>query len=113
MKKENIKTFETRIPFIPHEEEVLMACAHLFSYLERRLFADIASGKNPGELKNDYLATFDITARQFNSLRVLVEGKINSIKKQIPARISTLKERIASLSKKVRTSSQSEELECL
>jgi len=102
MKKENIKTFETRIPFILHEEEVLMAYAHLFSYLERRLFADIASGKTPGELKNDYLAAFDITARQFNSLRVLVEGKINSIKKQIPARISTLRERIASVSKKIK-----------
>jgi len=84
MKKENIRTFETRVPFEPRTEEVLAACAHLLSRLEHRLFADIASGKSPGELKNEYLAAYDITARHFNSLRVLVEGKINSIKKLLP-----------------------------
>ena len=102
MKKENIRTFETRIPFEPHTEEVLTACAHLFSHLEHRLFADIASGKSPGELKNDYLVAYDITARHFNSLKVLVEGKINSIKKLLPDRISNLKNRITSLSKKIK-----------
>lgn len=102
MKKENIRTFETRAPFEPHTEEVLMSCTHLLSHLERRLFADIASGKNPGELKNIYLVAYGITARQFNSLRVLVEGKISSIKKLLPVRISDIKERITSLSKKIK-----------
>jgi hypothetical protein len=102
MKKENILTFETRVPFEPHTEEVLTACADLLSPLERRLFADIASGKKPGELKNDYLIAYDITARQFNSLRVLVEGKINSIKKVLPDTISNIKNRITSLSKKIK-----------
>ena len=102
MKKENIRTFETRIPFEPLTEEVLTACAHLFSHLEHRLFADIASGKSPGELKNDYLVAYEITARHFNSLKVLVEGKINSIKQILPDRISNLKNRITSLSKKIK-----------
>jgi len=102
MKKENIRTFETRVPFEPRTEEVLAACAHLLSRLEHRLFADIASGKSPGELKNEYLAAYDITARHFNSLRVLVEGKINSIKKLLPDIISNTKNRITALSKKIK-----------
>ena len=102
MKKEDIRTYETRIPFEPQTEEVLTACAHLFSHLEHRLFADIASGKSPGELKNTYLIAYNITARHFNSLRVLVEGKINSIKKLLPDRISNTKNRITSLSKKIK-----------
>src|SRR5882672_4394429 len=102
MKKENIRTFETRVHFEPHTKEVLTACAQVFSHLEHRLFADIASGENPAELKNTYLIAYNITARHFNSLRVLIEGKINSIKKLLPDRISNIKNRITSLSKKIK-----------
>ncbi|HEX4840322.1 MAG TPA: hypothetical protein VFU89_07780 [Rhabdochlamydiaceae bacterium] len=99
---ENIRTIETRIPHNPISDEILVACAHLFSHLEHRLFADIAAGKSPGKLKNDYLAAYDITARQFNSLRVLVEGKRASIKKQLTIRISNIKNRLASLTKTIK-----------
>ena len=99
---ENIRTIETRIPYNPLSDEVLATCAHLFSHLEHRLFADIAAGKSPGKLKNDYLAAYDITARQFNSLRVLVEGKRASIKKQLTIRISNIKNRLASLTKTIK-----------
>ncbi len=99
MENENTRTFETRIPREPRIDEVLNENASLFSYLQHRLFADIVSGKSPRELKNDYLLTFGITARQFNSLRVLVEGKIASIKQLRLLIISNLNERIESLAK--------------
>ena len=102
MEKENTRTFETRMPHKPHTVEVLNEYAALFSYLKHRLFADIAAGKSPGELKNDYLLAFGITARQFNSLRVLIEGKIASSKELLLLTISNLKERIKSLTKRIK-----------
>jgi IS605 OrfB family transposase len=101
MEKENTRTFETRMPDAPISVEVLNEYSDLFSYLQHRLFADIAAGKGPGKLKNDYLLAFGITARQFNSLRVLVEGKITSIKRLLLTTISNRKERIISLKKTI------------
>lgn len=102
MGTETTRTFETRISVDPHTDELLHACAHLFSHIRHRLFADIASGKSPGELKNDYLACYEITARQFNALRVQVEGKIASIKKRRPQLIAETKERFLSLQTKIK-----------
>ncbi len=80
--------------------QALHDCAQLFAHVKHRLFADIASGKTPGELKNDYLACYEITARHFNALRVQIEGKIASIKKLRPFHIAEAKERISSLTNK-------------
>ena len=102
MEKENLRTFDTRLPSSPGAEEILDNFADLFAYLQHRLLADISSGKTPGELKNDYLVAFGITARQFNSLRVAVEGKIASIKKSLPTLIVGIKERVVSLTKKIK-----------
>ena len=99
MEKDTLRTFETRIQLNALSAEILDECSHLFSHLQHRLFADIASGKTPGELKNDYLIAFDITARHFNALRVQVEGKISSIKALLQNRIVETKEKIDSLSK--------------
>jgi IS605 OrfB family transposase len=91
------RTFETRINTPAVVDETLHAFSRLFAHIKHRLFADIASGKSPGELKNDYLVCYEITARQFNALRVQVEGKIASIKNLRPIQIAEAKERIASL----------------
>ena len=103
MDNENTRTFETRIPMDHREDRVLIDCADLFAHIKHRLFADIAAGKTPAELKNDYLACYEITARHFNALRVEVEGKIASIKNLRPLHITETKERIASLGKKIKT----------
>ena len=102
MEKEITRTFETRLKVDSTTDSVLQECAHLFAHIKHRLFADIASGKSPRELKNDYLVRYKITARQFNALRVQVEGKIASIKKLRPIHIAEAKERIASLTKKIK-----------
>src|SRR3989344_5646050 len=102
MEEKTTRTFETRIKIDASSDEILHDCAQLFAHIKHRLFADIASGKNPGELKNDYLACYEITARQFNALRVQVEGKIASIKKLRPIQIAEAKERISSLTTKIK-----------
>ena len=101
MGKENLLTFETRTELDLLPLEILEDFSDLFSHLQHRLFADIASGKTPGELKNDYLLAYDITARHFNALRVQVEGKISAIKTQLVNRIAGTKEKITSLAKTI------------
>jgi IS605 OrfB family transposase len=95
-------TYQTR-PEIPQEiQNTLCDYAKLMSEIERTLFADISKGKTSAELKSFYLKKFDITARQFNSIRIQVEGKIDSIKELRGDRIKDLKERAASLEKKIK-----------
>jgi IS605 OrfB family transposase len=102
MEKRTVRTFETRIKIDSVTDTALHDCAHLFAHIKHRLFADIASGKTLVELKNDYVACYEITARHFNALRVHVEGKIASIKKLRPLQIAEAKERISSLTIKIK-----------
>ena len=76
----SIRTYQTRPDHSPIAEEVFHACAELFAHVEHCLLADISKGKTPGELKAAYLIKYVITARQFNAIRVKVEGKTASIK---------------------------------
>ncbi len=102
MTKERTRTYETRIEVETIVDEALHALGEYFSHIKHRLFADIAAGKEANALKNDYLACYQITARQFNALKVLVEGKIDSIKKRQPALILEKKERADSLESKIK-----------
>ena len=99
--KDNTRTYQTRPQLFPLAEEILQACADLFAHIEHTLLADISRGKAPHTLKSDYLIKYGITARQFNAIRVKVEGKIASIKKLRNPVIADLKERIESLRKKI------------
>ena len=108
MGAETTRTFETRLKVDLPTDELLQCCAGLFTHIKHRLFADIASGKNIGELKNIYLASYEITARHFNALRVQVEGKIASIKKRQPALIIEIEERIFSPTKKIKKLTKSQ-----
>jgi IS605 OrfB family transposase len=99
--KDATRTFQTRPHHSSLAEEVLLACAELFAHIEHRLLADISKGKTPGALKSAYLVKYGITARQFNAIRVKVEGKIASIKELRKMQISDLKEQIKSLETKI------------
>jgi len=90
-------TYETRLHIESSDAEILDACADLLSRLERELFADIASGKAPGDLKSTYLTTHQVTARHFNALRVQIEGKIASIQQQQIGQIADLQHKIKGL----------------
>ena len=101
MMDNSTRTYQTRLSLNPIALEAFHACAELFAHIEHCLLADISKGKSTGELKSPYLVKYGITARQFNALRVKVEGKIASIKELRKMQISDLKEHIKVLETKI------------
>src|SRR6266851_4223121 len=101
MKDNPLRTYQTRLALSSLAEEILQACADLFAHIEHALLADISKGHTPHTLKSAYLIKYGITARQFNAIRVKVEGKIASIKELRKMEISDLQERIEALEKKI------------
>jgi IS605 OrfB family transposase len=101
MMKDQTRTYQTRPPLDPIAQKAFQACAELFAHVEHRLLADISKGEKPSELKSSYLVEYGITARQFNAIRVKVEGKLASIKELRKMQISDLKEQIAALETKI------------
>ena len=102
MKSSNLTfTFQTRFTYDSKADEILDDCANLMSRVERTLFAEISAGKSASDLKSSYLVKFGITARQFNAIKVELEGKIDSIKELLPSRIQTLSTRIEKLEKTI------------
>jgi len=93
------RTYQTRIPSL--WDEPLSEYASLMSEVEHHLFADISAGKNPNDLKSFYLVRFGITARQFNAVRVRLEGKIASILERNRMLIADKKAAIKALEAKI------------
>ena len=89
------RTYQTRIP--DGSDAPLSAYADLMAHVEHCLFADIAAGKISKNLKASYITRFHITARQFNAIRVKIEGKRDSILQLLSQRIETKKNQIAAL----------------
>ena len=53
--------------------------AKYFGMLERKLFVDLYVRKKPsGDLKKLYCARYKITARQYNSIKKQLDGRISS-----------------------------------
>lgn len=98
----SVFTYQTRLLLPDESFNILNDCAALLSMIERKLFKDLNLKKNLNELKQAYLKTYQITARQFNSIRVQVEGKIDSIKEKVKERTSTLIQKIKSINKTIR-----------
>ena len=63
-------------------EDLLPAYAHLYGRIERKLFAEATAGRKAASLKSEYLRRYRIPARMFNSVRVLLEGKVASVREQ-------------------------------
>lgn len=93
------RTYQTRIPI--HFDESLADYASLTSRIERCLFADCSRGQTVKDLKSSYLVRFGITARQFNAIRVELEGKIDSIRKRGVQLIELKKQQIKFLEEKL------------
>ena len=99
MSKEQVATYQTR--FALEDESALSACSHLFSSLERKLFADLMAKKSLTSLKKAYISDYRITARQFNSLHFQLKGKIQSAKTLQKERAKELSHKIISIEKKL------------
>lgn len=95
-------TFRTRISKEENLDEMLSEYAHLLSKIERKLFVDLIKEKNINDLKRDYIKNYEITARQFNSCKFELDGKIRSFKERKKIRVDTIKQRIVHLDKKIK-----------
>ena len=72
-------TYQTRISANDFQLQFLKDTAKHLSKIEHALLADFERGKNIQKLKSLYLQRHEITARQFNAIRIGLEGKIRSI----------------------------------
>ena len=85
-----IFTYQTRLVLDAAQTTALDAYASLYGKVERSLFAAMQAGGSLNDLKREFLPKFGITARQFNAVRVGLEGKIDSIKARRPELIADL-----------------------
>ena len=99
-------TYQTLLSLKQEQRVLLEKTADHLCYVERCLFADYAKGKKLSSCKSTYLATHGITARQFNAIRIQLEGKIASIVqireehiKQLPVVIKKVQAKVARLEK--------------
>ncbi len=81
-------TYQTRVHLQPQQDAALEAYAELYGKTERILFAETQTGIKATALKHEYRHRFGITARQFNAIRIGLEGKVSSIKEQQTQSIS-------------------------
>ena len=101
MKKDYIFTYQTKLEPSETAQALLSSQAELLCRVERCLFADYAKGKTFPLLKSEYLKKYGITARQFNALRVQLEGKIHSILSLRQPHIERLKTLIEKVARKI------------
>lgn len=87
-------TYQTRPQLDAGQEAALTAYAALYGRVERSLFAAMQKQASMNDLKRQFLVKYGITARQFNAIRVGLEGKIDSIKARRPDLIGELQSRI-------------------
>jgi hypothetical protein len=96
-----IFTYQTRPELTPEQAAVLDAYAERYGKAERSVFAAIQAGGSLNDLKRKFQPQFGISARQFNAIRVGLEGKIESIKELRPERIVETEKRIRKAAKVV------------
>jgi IS605 OrfB family transposase len=85
-------TYQARIA---GQQPVLDAFARLFGKVERKLYVDrVHRTTSINELKSRYLKEYGITARQFNSLRISVDGKIDSVLELLALTVTDYQQKI-------------------
>ncbi|GAC1431232.1 MAG: IS200/IS605 family element transposase accessory protein TnpB [Burkholderiaceae bacterium] len=102
MRDRPVFTYQTRIAMAGEATCALEAYASLHGRVERSLFAEWSAGHQIGKLKPAFQARFGITARQFNAIRVGLEGKISSIKERRPDLIAEGGSRVSKAEKVIR-----------
>src|SRR5439155_24821640 len=84
MSDRHVFTEQTHPALADGQAAVLDAYAELSGCSSRILFAALQAGRKLNDLKRDFLLRFGITARQFNAVRIGLDGKIDSIKQRRP-----------------------------
>ena len=81
-------TYQTRIE---GNDEALSAYAALYGRVQRRLFAEVSSGRSAASMKRDCVREYGIPARMFNAVRVSLEGKVSAARESQLLYAETLK----------------------
>ena len=84
MSERPVFTYQTRPVLDDDQAAALDGYAELYGRTERSLFAAMQAGGKLNDLKREFLPRFGITARQFNAVRIGLDGKIDSIKQRRP-----------------------------
>lgn len=94
-------TYQTRIDNRDKQDETLSKMTDLLSHVERSLFKELQKKDrlSLNELKILFLKKYQITARQFNALRIKLEGKVLSFKMLQSENIQNLESKIRKLKK--------------
>ena len=95
-----LATYSTLAP--PGIFEFLADVAQLFSTIERQLYRDLETGKSLKELKKEYQLIYGINARQFNSIRIFLQGKIKSRQECYKLQITEVTEKIKHIKKSIK-----------
>ena len=81
-------TYQTRIE---GNDEALSAYAALYGRVQRRLFAEVSSGRSAASMKRGCVREYGIPARMFNAVRVSLEGKVSGARESQILHVETLK----------------------
>lgn len=92
-------TYQTRLS--DSVNDFCDAMGRLFVQIERDLFKDLSQDKKLNDLKKSYQIKYQINARQFNSIHLILKGKIASRKECYQRQIKELETRIKSLIKEI------------
>lgn len=94
-------TYQARPALTSEQAKYLVAYAELYGQAERSLFAALHAGGSLNDLKRTFLGRFGLSARQFNAMRVGLDGKIASIKERRPELIAEAETRLRQAAKVV------------
>ena len=96
-------TCQSRLNLAPDITRCLADCAKLFSRIQRHLYAAYCRGEDIQKCKTSYIKDYGITARQFNAIRISLEGIIKSSLVLLDDRIQTNKRSIKKYTVRVKT----------
>ena len=97
-----LQTYRTKIK--DADTSYLDEISAFFGVIERKLFHDVfVRGESRTDCKRRYLTEYGITARQFNSIYIALEGKVKAIKEHNKLRLSELEEKIKSVKKYIKS----------
>lgn len=96
------RTYQTRVSVSLEQQASLRAYAAVFGRAERSLFArSRATGAGSATFKKAFMRSFGLTARQFNAVRVSVDGKVRAAVEARAFHITDVRERIRGTKKAV------------
>ena len=92
-------TYQDRLSLDAQPQRWLDSYGELYGRLQRTLYSKIAKGENASMLKPEFSEEHGLSARQFNAMRIELEGKISSTHELLKLRKKELKSSIQSVTR--------------